>query len=138
MKKINAKYKILALIPLFALVGCKKHDIQEHKNVITGIVVFDNHKMFLMQDVETNQDRVLKLNDIYSDSLFVTDFNYMYLDDTLKIITGGDFLNEDYYQDNFILNDVFLGMDYNKDSIYARKQRGQFNIFEQNMKPNTR
>ena len=138
MKNINAKYKILAMIPLFMLVGCKKHDIHEHKNIVTGLVTIGNHRVILLEDIESCQERICKLNDAYSNTAFLDDFDYFCLADTLTITTGGEFLSEGYYQDNIFLNDGFLGMKYNNDSIAARKQRGQINIFKQDIKQKTR
>lgn len=138
MKRINAKYKILALIPLFALVGCRKHDVNEHKNVITGIISFGNQKALLLEDVESGQERFCKLNNTYFNAMAFNDFKYLHLDDTVTIMTGGDFLHEDYYQENVFLNDGFLGIKYNQDSISARKHREQFSKLKQDINQKTR
>ena len=120
-------YKIMALIPLLMLAGCRKQ--QEHKNVITGIVSNDIEEAVFLKSVETGQERILlnfrknKTDEIY---------NYLKTGDTISIVTGGSFVHDKDYQRFLFLFLGDVGMNCNMDSLYARQQREQFNKLKTN------
>lgn len=127
MRRINAKYKLLALVPLVMIGGCKKIE-HEHKNVITGIGSYDNKKMIMLNDVDTDQERILFFNRLDADTSF---YKYFRLDDTVKIITGGVYSGDGYYQDNTILYQDAIGLQYNIDTICARHEHEENNKTQQ-------
>lgn len=116
-------YKLMALVPLFMLIGCKH---QGHKNIIIGISTTSETPGFLLKDVETNQER------IYIVSQWNTLYNYLKIGDTV-VIVGNDYRQDDYYQKNFVLRYPDAGFIYNTDSVYTRRQRECLDKFKQQM-----
>lgn len=114
MKNLNTKYKILALIPLFALVGCKR---QEHKNVITGKITNDKERLFILSDIQSGQERVLQW---HSNK---TDYEYLKVGDTVSVFTGSRVLGNNLYKERLILHAYEVDFQYNKDSVSARQKR---------------
>ena len=130
---MKTKYKILALMPLITLVGCKKY---EHKNVITGIGTIDEQKILFVDDVNTNQERIYQISDEYEQ--YNPDvFPNLRIDDTV-ILTIGGIYSDSYYTNNVILDGCVVGMRCNSDSIYARQQREKLNKIKSEIKPITR
>ena len=128
MKNINTKYKIIVLVPLMAMMGCKLH---EHKNVINGIGSVCNQKILLLEDVDTGQERFYK----HSNSNNACFYDYLQLGDTVTIKCGGFRYNrtESDYQRDMVLHSGDYGMSYNSDSIYARRERKEFNKIKKEM-----
>jgi len=89
--------------------------------------------VLLLEDTESNQERFCTLNYSYFNDTLFDDLCYLHLNDTLTIMTGGNFSSEDFYQDNTFLNSDFVGMKYNTDSVAARRKRGDVNILKQGM-----
>jgi hypothetical protein len=131
--KIHPKYAFLALCSLLFATGCVKEKEQRHTNVITGIIKSGKEKAFLLWDVDTDQERIFTVDRQYTKKQILEDINYFELDDTLVLVTGGGFTRHNNYQNNMILRQGFYGIEYNTDSIYARKLRTQFNALKQEM-----
>ena len=127
MKRADTKYKLMFLIPLVALVGCKKY---EHKNVITGIGSIGNQKVLLLEDTETGKERFLDVTSCKSTYYY----DYSQLDDTVVIKCGGlhDDSEKDYQRKQILLWHDY-GVCYNMDSIYARRERAKFNKMKNDM-----
>ena len=124
---MKLKYKILALIPVMAIAGCKKY---EYKNVITGKGTYNNQKMLLLEDVKSHKERIYQFSDRYEPDFFED----LELDDTVTIIAGGIYNSSDVgYQNNIFLSAGDFGIRYN----YARQERQRFNQMksELNQKP---
>ena len=130
MKKF--RYVLLTTMPflVFGFNSCTKQEHQ-HKNVITGIGTFNEHKIIMLNDIETGQERIYQ----FSDKKEPVFFDYLRLNDTVKIITSGVYSGDGYYKDNFILREDAVGIEYNDDSIYARMQRKQFDEYKQKISP---
>ena len=118
MKKANKKRALLLLIPLMMVIGCEKTE-HEHPNVITGIGTFNGKKVVVLNDVATDQERYF-----YFDT-DISFYDYLHIDDTIKIITGGVYSGDGYYKDNIVLRQDAVGMKYNNDSIYSRYERAK-------------
>ena len=129
---MKLKYKILALIPIMAIAGCKKY---EHKNVITGKGTYNYQKILLLDDAESHQERIYKFSGRYTPYFF----DCLELDDTVTIIAGGIYnYSEAGYQNNIILNAGDVGIQYNTDSIHARRERQKFNQMKSEMNQKSR
>jgi len=135
MKHINAKYKLLALVPLMVLTGCKKTEKYTYPNTVDEIVTIDNQKIVLLSDVSTGQKRFFKIEYGYSNfamthsNKIFADFDYLQSGDTITLITS----TKDNYENNAILDGNFWGVKYNADTIYARKERNKLNQLKQQM-----
>jgi len=119
MKNLNTKYKILALIPLFALMGCKR---QEHKNVITGKIANDTERLFLLSDVQTGQKRVLQWNSKKAE------YEYLNVGDTVSVFTGSRIMGNKLYEERLVLYDYEIELQCNEDSISERKKREELKL----------
>ena len=123
------KNKLLLLIPLVALVGCKEY---RHKNIVTGVMGDTRKKMLLLQDVETKKERVF----YFSSRTVNYDLNFIMIDDTVDIIAGCSYRSNDFYEKHLVLYTGDFGIDYNNDSIFARHQREELNKAKLLMKEN--
>ena len=126
---MKIKYKLLAFVPLFMLTGCGKS--HEYKNVVKDIKDTGNTKMFIVNDVNDNRERIVIL-DLYYYGGFAKDFKYVQIGDTVRVVTDA-MCKEDYYKDRLTLASPFVGISVNYDSINARKQREEFEKQKQNM-----
>jgi hypothetical protein len=126
---MKTKYKILAMVPLMALVGCKKY---EHKNVITGIGTVEKQKILLVNDVNTNQERIYPISREYEQK-HPDVLEYLQTGDTVIFTIVVMKYSDSHYTKNLILDNDFVGMRYNSDSIYARQQREKFNQLKSEM-----
>lgn len=113
----------LATSMLGLLSYCEKQKLQKHKNVITGIGTIGHNKILLLDDIETNKERIYA----FSKANDVKFYDYLKLDDTVTIITA-----DKLYKHNIILKDSDAVISYNVDSIYARRQRQNYNLFKNN------
>ena len=128
---MKLKYKILALIPIMAIAGCKKY---EHKNVITGKGTYNDQKILLLDDVKTGVER------IYNISETCNFYDLLQLDDTVTIFTGPDiyFGAEKHYQESLVLDESDARLRYNTDSINVRRERQKFNQIKSEMNQKSR
>ena len=111
---------MIALLPLFALVGCKR---TEHKNVIVGKVSNDTERVWLLHDIQSGQEIVF----YYTKGNRKSPYDYLEVGDTVSLFTGGRFLSEDCYQKHLLLNFNDVDVKYNIDTIKARQKYQQFN-----------
>ena len=123
MKNISAKYKLMALVPLFVLTGCKR---TEHKNVIIGKMTNDTERMLLFSDVQSGQQRAF----IYSKGKRKSSYDYLEVGDTVSLFTGGRLLSEDCYQKHLLLDFYDVEIKYNADSVQARQKMKHFNVLK--------
>ncbi|MBR5354601.1 MAG: hypothetical protein IK122_00555 [Alphaproteobacteria bacterium] len=114
MKNVN--YKLLALIPLLALSGCKK---QEHINVVTEKVTNDTERLFLLSDIQSGQKRAFFYASGNRESLY----DYLKVGDTITISTGGTLLSNRNYQKHLVLRGGEVEIAFNVDTLRARQQQ---------------
>ena len=120
MKNISAKYKLMALVPLFVLTGCKR---TEHKNVIIGKVSNDTERVWLLHDIQSGQERVFS----YTKGNRKSPYDYLEVGDTVSLFTGGRLLSEDCYQKHLLLNFNDVDVKYNADTVSFRQKLEHFN-----------
>ena len=121
---VRNNWKILALLALMACAGCKRY---EHKNVIQDIVKTNDKVAFLLNDAETGDERIYT---VYFNQGYFLDFDYLRPGDTVKLILG-KMRNDEYYQKNRMLAPRVVTMEYNQDTIIARKEREKYNLLRQ-------
>lgn len=126
MKHINAKYKLLALVPLMVLTGCKK--AEKHANVVTGIGNLNNDKVVSITDIKTNIDRIY----IYHGTPeypYAPWIDYIQIGDTVAI-----YADVVIYQHSRILhNKKHATLRYDNDSIIVRQERDKMNKIKHEM-----
>lgn len=123
---MKTKYKLLALVPLMALVGCGKK--YEHKNIFLDMAKDGTKRTILIRDVETGTERIFN-SDEYSAGRHIHTWykNYDYLQpgDTVTIVVGGIY-SDKAYQNYKVLSSSELSLTYNKDSIDNRMEREKY------------
>lgn len=129
VKHINAKYKLLALVPFMVFVGCKKCEKYTYPNIVKEIVTLDNKKVVLLNDANTGQERFLKIE--YGHSNFAMTHSNIIFDDCDYLRPGDPMIlstsKRNNYENNVVLDCGFWGVKYDTDSIYARKERERLN-----------
>ena len=96
MKNINAKYKLLALVPLFILSGCKG---REHKNVIVDKVVNGTQRVWKLSDVESGKIRFFTYLRRAKGGSF---YDYLEVGDTVSVVlVSGTLFPEKAYKQGF-------------------------------------
>lgn len=119
---MKTKYKLLALVPLMALVGCGKK--YEHKNIFLGTAKDGAKRTILIRDVETGTERIfIKADDDYKDEH--KNYDYLQPGDTVTVIVGGIY-SDKAYQNHKVLSSSELFLAYNKDSVYNRMERERY------------
>lgn len=115
----NKNYKLFILMSFLLLGGCTT----KHKNVVTGVGTIDNKLMLLVEDVEDKKERIF-----YMSSLDEYEHGFTRLDDTVTImVSKGQFgiwpKTEQDYKLERVFEPVSYGIQFNDDSIRARKDR---------------
>jgi hypothetical protein len=120
---ITRNWKLLALIALTAFVGCKEY---KYENVIRDVVSQDGRNFqFLITDTKTGIERIYEYTDISGKS-YNPDLQYLPIGDTVFICYGGLY-DPSYYQNHLVLRSGDIWLEYNEDSVRARKERECFN-----------
>ena len=125
MNKMN--YKLLALVPLFVLTGCKR---QEHKNVIIDKITNDTERMFLLSDIQSGQKRVF----VYSCGNRKSQCDYLEAGDTISVFTGGVLVSGRNYQKQLVLRGGEVEIEYDTKRVHARQQEYLNQLKQQNAK----
>ena len=124
---MKIKYKLLALVPLMALVGCGKK--YEHKNIFLGMVRDGTKRTILIRDVETGTERIFKADEAGARRgnvwLWYKDYDYLQPGDTVTVIVDGIY-SDKAYQNHKVLSSDELFLAYNKDSVYNRMEREKY------------
>lgn len=102
---------------------CRKQKLHEHKNVITGVGTIGHNRILLLDDTETNKERFY----VFSKGYDVKVYDDLKLDDTVTIITGGNYVSDKHYKNSIILKDADAGIHRNVDNIYAHKKYRNYN-----------
>ena len=125
---MKTKYKLLALVPLIALVGCKRY---QHKNVITGIGTIHENKVVFLEDVQSGKESIYK----FTNKRELDYFDYLKIDDTVTIEFDPLIGIEHYYQTCTMLDQGDIRFRPNTDTINARRQREILNQAKSEMQP---
>ena len=130
---MKTKYKLLALVPLMALVGCGKK--YEHKNIFLGTAKDGAKRTILIRDVETGTERVFKADEYWEGRHVNTwhrNYDYLQPGDTVTVVVGGIY-SDKTYKNYKVLSSDELNLLYNEDSVHNRKEREKFNRMKQQM-----
>ncbi len=122
---MKTKYKLFAIMPLFMMTGCYK----EHKSVVKEV----SENKVLVKDIATGNDKIFVFDSSFCKRNLTDMIPYVLPGDTATYHLDPNESDDWYYRRNVIKvwseNDVR----FNSDSIYARKQRAEFNKVRQSM-----
>jgi len=122
MKNISTKYKLMALVPLFMLAGCKR---QEYKNVIIDKVANEEERVWKLLDVKSGQKRFFVYSKMAINGSY---YDYLGIGDTVSVsLNGGRFISEEAYQKGLFFDTYDVEIKYNDDSVKVRQAREYFN-----------
>ena len=117
MKNISTKYKLMALVPLFALVGCKR---TEHKNIIVDKVTDNPERVWKLLDVESGQERFFVYSRWAKKGSF---YDYLKIGDTVSLVmVSGTVFPERIYKEGLIFDHFNAEIKYNTDTVAARQK----------------
>ena len=122
---MKAKYKLLALVPLMALIGCKE---DAHKNVVTDVGNFNNDKVVSIKDIKTDIERIYMING-NPEYPYAPWADYIQIGDTITI-----YCDDATYQRSRILSSKkYANIYYGNDSLNIRQERDKMNKIKQKM-----
>lgn len=131
MKKTNYKLLFFYLMTMLMLVGCKSSGQKyKNKNVILDIASNKNEKMLLLRDIKFGDTRIYTIPRMprFGSRAF-DDIEYLCVGDTVYLCLTCE---EDYLKQNFFSDGYGNVLEYNRDSIQARKNRYHFQQQMQN------